>query len=298
MLKSNAAALSTALLLTTISFAPTAAHAQDAFTQFQSASNESTRSIGYDVIDNFYDQVTTRKGARYQFRYSVLNQAGLPALSDFAAFMAGIDPTTLNKDEQLAYWLNFRNLLVIRAIAADLPGRSFKRGRGDVNEPGELWTRKRLSVNGVSLSIDDIEKKIILANWQDPNLLYGLYQGAEGGVAFYPPKNFNGASVHEDLAERGRRFVNARRVVRVKRGKASLPAVYDWYKDALFSGDDAAVIAHIRSLADDNLSADLATVDEISFKKMDYSLDEVVVRDQRQQFPQSSTGAGGGRFGS
>ena len=270
--------------------------AQSSFDQFQTSTDESTQTVSYEVMDEVYDAVSAKKGDRYQFRYSVLNQRGRETLNTFANFLAGVDPTTLNKDEQLAYWLNFRNLLVIRAIAADLPGRSFKRKRGDFEAPGELWTRKRLSVNGVSLSIDDIEKKIILANWSDPNIVYGLYQGSKGGVAFYPPKNFTGATVKDELAERGRHFVNSKRVVRVRRDTATFSAIYDWYKSDLFENDDAAVKGHIESLADSDLKAELSNISEIKYNKMDYGLDEIVVHQQRQQFPQSS--GGGGPIGS
>ncbi len=296
MTKTGFAGLSGALLLGVFSLGFNAAAAQDSFDQFRTVTSESSSTVNYDAIDNLYNQATVKSGDRYDFRYSVLNQAALGTLNSFAESLANIDPTSMNEEEQLAYWLNFRNLLVIRGIASDLPGRAFKRGRGDFDQPGELWTRKRLSVNGVSLSIDDIEKKIILANWSNPNVIYGLYQGSEGGVAFYPPKNFNGAEVREDLAERGRHFVNSRRVIRARRGKVTVPAIYDWYKANLFGGDDVAVLDHIRNLAGDDLSTDLANVEKIEFKKMDYDLDEVVIRQQRQQVPRSS--AGGGRYGS
>lgn len=301
MSKIGFAGLSGAFLLGVVSFGFNAAAAQDSFDQFQTAASERGAAIDYGAIDKLYDQVTVKNGDRYDFRYSVMNRAALGPLNTFAKALASLDPTTMSKDEQLAYWLNFRNLLVIRAIATDLPGRKFKRGRGTFDEPGELWTRKRLSVSGVSVSIDDIERKIILANWSDPNIIYGLYQGSEGGVAYYPAKNFNGAEVHDDLAERGRHFVNSRRVIRVRRDKATAPAIYDWYKANLFGGDDAAVLDHLRNLADDDLSADLANAEKVEFKKMDYDLDEVVVRQQRQQLPELSTrgvGGGGGSYGS
>jgi len=283
--------VSGSVFLGSLALSVTNAAAQHAFDQFQTVTKESNRTVNYEVIDEVYDTVTVKKGARYDFRYSGLNQNGRSTLSSFANFFSTIDPTTLNKDEQLAYWLNFRNLLVIRGIAADLPGRSFKRKRGNVEEPGELWTRKRLSVNGVAVSIDDIEKKIILANWSDPNIIYGLYQGSEGGVAFYPPKNFTGANVHEELAERGRHFVNSKRVIRIRRDKATLPAIYGWYKAKLFGGDEAVIMEHIKALAENPLRAELEGVSEIKFGKMDYTLDEVVVRQQRQQFPQTSGGS-------
>ena len=290
MFNKSLAGFSSAFVLGVLTFGSDIAVAQDSFDQFRTAASESNRTIDYGVLDEFYAQATVKNGDRFDFRYSVLNQSGLGTLNSIAEFFANIDPTTMNKDEQLTYWLNFRNLLVIRAIATDLPGRSFKRGRGDFEQPGELWTRKRLSVNGVPVSIDDIEKKIVLANWPEPNIIYGLYQGAEGGVAFHPPKNFNSAEIHEDLAERGRQFVNSNRVIRVRRGKATAPAVYNWYKEDIFGGDDTAVLEHIRSLANGDLSTDLTSVEKIDFKKMDYDLDEVVVRQQRQQFQQSSPG--------
>ena len=293
MLSIRTIGVSCTIILSSLVVGATTSAAQESFDQFSNAVSEDSRAINYSAIDDVYSAVTVKKGARYDIRYSALNQNGLAALNSFANFFANVDPTILDKDEQLAYWLNFRNLLIIRAIADDLPGRSFKRLRGDVAEPGDLWTRKLLAVNGVSVSIDDIEKKIILANWSNPNVLYGLYQGADGGVAFYPPKNFTGANVQQELAERGRHYINSRRTIRVRRNKATIPAVFSWYKSYLFGGDDANVLTHIKGLAESDLRTDLEEAEEVKYAKMSYSLDEVVVQQQRQQFQQRpSSGRG------
>lgn len=274
------------------------AAAETPFDKFATYDAESARSVNYSSVDEFYAAVTVKDSARRNFRYSVLrDSAGAGPLEAYVDFLAGLSPTTFSKDEQLAYWLNLRNILIIRGIATSGSDRSLKRARGEFENPGEMWTRKRISVEGVPVSIDDIERHIILANFNSPDIVYGLYQGVKGGPAFSPAANFSGAEVHEQLAERGKNFVNARRVLRVRNSEVRAPAVFTWYKDALFNGEDQAVIDNLKGHANGSLGQKLSEVTSLGTSRMNYNLDIEVVRQQRVPAPSSGpvySGGGGG----
>ena len=275
----------------------TVASAQDKFERFTVSDPENTQAVDYTPLDKFYAQVSQTKRGRIQFRYDALEQSGTGALDAFIATLGRIPPSRLSEKEQLAYWLNLRNILVIRAIAGDNP-KSLKRGRGSLSNPGELWTRKRITVEDVNLSIDEIERNIILANWGDnPDIIYGLYQGVEGGPSFTPAVNYTGATAPETLKERGAAFINGRNVVRVKKGKANIPGIFEWYQQGVFGGDEASLLAHIAAHADGDLASDLASASGVSFKKVDYGIDRVEIRQQRQFNSGGFSGGGGGSYG-
>ncbi len=263
------------------------AFAQSAFDKFQAFNADSERAIDYEAFDTLMDRFSFKRGSRTNVFYAGLRPQGVIFLNQFTNALANIQPASFSRDEQLAYWLNLRNILIVRAIAADDPGRTIKRERGDAANPGEMWTRKRVTVQEVPVSIADIEQEILLRHFaDDANVLYGLYQGSKGGPALRRTA-FRGASIRDDLKEEGAKYVNARRSVRVKSGTASVSAVYLWYKEALFGGDDGAVVAHLQSLAEGRLQNSLSDATSISAAKFDYALDEHVVRQQRQ------VGAGG-----
>lgn len=290
-MKSGAAGAVAAVLAV---FASSGVFASEAFEAFAVSDEANAQAVSYAEFDEFLDAFAVRDGGRLNLYYSAMRPQGVNYLNAYTAALARLTPSKLSRKEQLAYWLNLRNALVIRAIAAQPPGRSLKDERWDGDEPGEMWTRKRLAVEGVSLSINDIEEYILLKNFDNPNLVYGLYQGVEGGPAMHV-KGFTGAAIDEQLESIGRDYVNNRKNVRVRSGNVRVSLIYHWYKDALFDGSDADVISHIASLARPRLGENLADVSSISEQRFSYSLDEHEVRQQRP--PQSFSSGGGGGVG-
>jgi len=288
-------ALAGAMAATMLLVNPMPAFAEDKFDVFTAHDDENTQHIGYDNYDVFLDTFGVKRGKRLNLYYSAMRPKGLKFLDSYRDAMARVSPATLSRHEQLAYWLNLRNILIIRAIAYDPPGRSLKGERGDASDPGEMWTRRRVSVEDVSLSINDIEQNIILRNFNDPNLIYGLYQGVQGGPTMWD-KGFRGATIQEDLKALGEKYVNESGVIRVRSSKVRAPLVYHWYKEALFDGDDSKVIEHLTSLAKPQLRGGLEKAFSLGKQKFSYSLDEHQVRQQRQisNRPPSSIGSRGG----
>lgn len=272
-----------------------AATAQDSFDVFAAHDSNNERSFSYAEVDAFIDRVSKISSGRTKFYYDAMLPEGVSYLDRVTDLLGKVDPTTLSKPEQISYWLNLHNLLVIRAIAAESPGRSLKRARGDAQSPGEMWTRKRMSVNGVALSIEDIESKILLRHFDDPHIVYGLYQGVRGGPT-YPAKSFTGPTIEADLKEAGKTFVN--QSVRVKSGVAVAPPVLLWRQSRWFA-DDAALRAHLAALAEPPLKAEIESAKQIAPGKLDYALDEIIVRQQVQtQTIDQSRSFGGGPSGS
>ena len=61
-----------------------------------------------------------------------------------------------------------------------------------------------------------------------------------------------------------------------------MPLVFHWYKDALFGGDDDAVLSHIASLAEPKLQRTLAKATQLGAQnkstKFSFSIDEQQLR--------------------
>lgn len=260
--------------------------AMDEFDVFAVYDDANTQSINYAEFDKFLDVYSVKDGARLNFNYSAMRSQGGRYLNAYVTALASFTPSQWSRKEQLAYWLNLRNILIIRAIAAESPGRSLKNERWEGSSPGEMWTRERLTVEGVSVSINDIEHHILLNHFDNPNIIYGLYQGAQGGPALNG-KMFTGEKVEQELQSIGETYVNDRKNVRVRSDRVRVSLIYHWYKDAAFNGEDAQVIEHIVSLAKPSLKTELAEITSISEQRFSYSLDEHEVRQQRiqQNFP-------------
>ena len=86
-----------------------------------------------------------------------------------------------SRDEQLAYWINLYNALTVKVILDHYPVKSIL----DIDiSPGWFsigpWGKKLVAVEGVEISLDDIEHRILRPIWRDPRIHYALNCAAVG----------------------------------------------------------------------------------------------------------------------
>ncbi len=79
-----------------------------------------------------------------------------------------------NKDEQLAFWLNLHNAVLFEQMAQRYPFSKLKKLRNGKKNIPSLWDQKLVTVEGVSLSLNDIQNNILIRHWKSPMILYGL----------------------------------------------------------------------------------------------------------------------------
>jgi len=275
------------------------------FAQFAVAAETSAYAVEYAPIKNFTDAFGSEQRGRLKISYAAVEQQGKAFMASYKRYLAAVPVSTLSENDQLAYWLNTHNMLVIDAMANSKSRRRMSSQRGTPSEPGSMWTEKRITVEGVELSLHDIEQNIILANFADnPNVMFGLYQGTAGSPTF-PAQGFTAANVQAELEAAGREYVNSRgNGVKASRSKARIPAVYDWYTPALFGGDEVAARAHLANLLDGSKASKFSAATHFEARKFSYSSDEHIIRQQTSQnagnggFSSGPGGGGGGGAGS
>ncbi|MEM7016365.1 MAG: DUF547 domain-containing protein [Pseudomonadota bacterium] len=212
------------------------------------------------LIDTFWED---GKGLTFEA------MKGQPAevLQKYLGYLQKIPVTKLNRDEQLAYWLNLHNagvihLLVSRDIPTEKKGDEeiaiLSKQRGTPEAPGSWWQEKIVTVEGRQLSLADIEQDILLRHWADPMTVYGIYDATKGGPGI-AMKAFAGKTVHEQLIEAARTFINNEdRAVKLEGNNATLSSLYLWHKSVF--GDNSAVVEHLKNYADKSLAAKLSNV--------------------------------------
>ncbi len=268
--------------------------------------------VDYTIMNRLMERLSVNEKGRPAIAYKLLREKGLPVVSEYESMLTAVDTASLDADARLAHWLNLQNILVVKAIASDTKKTNLKSFRGSGEKPGKLWTKKRVDIDGQSYSIADVENKI-LSEFDDPNVLYGLYQGVKGAPCISDTA-YQAESVHERLAELGMRYVNSRGIVSPNKGVVTLTPIYDWYKESLFKNDDKAIMKHVKSHANTALRGRLNTGRDIKYTKLNYTADNYVVpkgtklaTPQRRQAPQRQSQRpqrpqqpprGGGSYGS
>ncbi len=264
------------------------------FEQFTPQDTTSEAAISYDQIDSYLKALGVVEDGRYLPAYDVIRSNGMELLDTFISNLSRIEVTNLNENEQLAYWLNIRNLMVIKAFADQKSLSNYKSKRGTPENPGRVWLEKRATISGVELSIHDIEKNIILSSWNDPNIIYGLYQGLSDGPAMHA-KSFSGKTVQTELEEAGRQFAKQKNSLKIKKNTARISQYYYWYKDDVFEGSDSALRAHLSNMLTDKRVASFNSTDQFKVKKLSSNIDNYRPR-QNINVPRSGHsgyGAGG-----
>ena len=251
-------------------------------------------AVDHRPWDQFLKAFHAEERGGVVLNFTDIQARGISFLSQYIRYLEGIPVSRLNRDEQLAYWLNLHNAGVVRTVARAYPVRSLDSLRGEPGAPGELWAKTVFEVEGQRLSLEDIEQRILLAQWADPMVLYGLCYAAKGSPSL-PAAAFTGATVHDQLATAAADFVNDRKGVRVRRGKLEVSSLYVW-NEALF-GDDAGLIAHLSEHAKPRLADRLADVEGVEKHRFDWKTADYRPRNNNFNAGRGIGGGGGGGFG-
>ena len=274
---------------------PLVANAEDTalFTTYDASS---TAAVDNSPYINMIEGLTATQRGRPLVAYEFARTQARPFFAQYLRYLEGVQVDQLNRDEQLAYWLNTRNFLLIKGAVDENRIRRYKQLRGTPTDPGAFWTEKRIRVNGTELSLQDIEQDILFAGWDDPNIIFGLYQGSKGGPVL-PREPFAGATVHQALATAGRRFNADSRNFRVRGDTVRISEYFDWYLPLAYNNDEAKLRTHLASFAD--ADAQVLVQDTAKLTRRSFSTDFEQHRIRQTNVDlggRSSAGAGG--FGS
>lgn len=263
-------------------FALTPAVADERLERFAARAENSAAVPDYTPFDKYLDVFGFASGKRLKFNFTASREEGTDFLRLYTKFLTSASPTALAGDDQLAYWLNLRNVLVLAHLSGKGGRADMKTDRGAAATPGPAWTAKAVTVDGIALSIDDIERGIILANWKDPRVLYGLYQGSAGGPSA-GRKAFRGPTVWADLEAAATTFLQTPAGFQLTKRGAEVSAVFDWHSAALFGGDEAALRAHLEKRIPEGARQKFAAAPAIVYKTFNYKLDNFTPRTAEPQ---------------
>lgn len=181
--------------------------------------------------------------------------------------------STLRREEQRAFWINLYNAQTVKLVMERYPVESIL----DLAiTPGFFtkgpWGAKLLQVENESISLDDIEHRILRPIWKDPRLHYAL-NCASLGCPNLQAQPFTASNTESLLDAAARAFINHPRGVSVVDGRLRVSSLYEWFATD-FGGADRAVIEHLRGYANPELAAQLRAIEKISGDDYDWALND------------------------
>lgn len=242
---------------------------------FWDASDEtSTTVIDHGVWQTLLDRyLKPHSTGINRFNYGDLKDSSgdMAALDAYLDRLQEIDPRSLIRSEQKAYWINFYNALTIKVVTDAYPVDTIK----DIHE-GWLpktgpWGDVHATVAGQEITLDNIEHGILRPIWRDPRIHYGV-NCASLGCPNLSTTAFTAANTDELLDAAAREYVNHPRGVDfVDEDFVVVSSIYKWFVSD-FGGTEETVRAHLIQYAEDDLAARLRRFEGAMDYEYDWSL--------------------------
>ena len=167
----------------------------------------------------------------------------------------------LSKNEQLAYWFNLHNVIVLAKISEEYPV-TYLNNFFDTNGRDSFLNQKQFSFNNTLISLADIQQHV-LTNWNNPVVIYGFYLGAVG-TPNVRTAAYKGATVYEHLHANAVDFVNSMRGTQIWKSSELRVSTYYERMNSKFPNFERDVRAHINKYAKDNFKRRIASTTSIS----------------------------------
>jgi len=192
-----------------------------------------------------FDRLLSTHVVNGQVDYDAFARA--PEFAAYLGTLAAFGPMTLDRDEQLAFWINAYNAYTIQLINLHGERRSIRninKSFGFVKAYGP-WNEKLAVVGGRAYGLDEIEQDIIRPTFHEPRIHFALVCAAVG----CPPlrgEAYVGARLDSQLEQQGREFLTMQpdknRVELATRTVYLSPIFLSFrdYRDD-FGGSDAAI---------------------------------------------------------
>lgn len=206
------------------------------------------------------------------FDYGAVSADDRAQLESYIAYLAGADISKLSSDAQLALWINLYNARTVLVVLEHYPVSSMHRiksGLFDVNGP---WDDTTVNVGGVTLSLDDIEHKIIRVLFDEPRIHFAV-NCASLGCPDLRMRAYEPADLDAALTDATRTYVNDPRGVSFSGRQLILSKVFQLYKED-FGVEDENVVAYVANFADEPLKTRLSSRKRIDGYALDWRLND------------------------
>ena len=240
------------------------------FINFMVYNNESSKVISHSIFSEFLKKNTKIvNGDSNLIKYKYVTREDKKNLLKYLIYLQNIQISNYNRREQLSFWLNLYNASIIRLVLENYPISSPKE-IGRVFFFGGPWKKKRIKVEDVKLSLDDIEHKIVRPIWKNKLVHYG-FNCAAMGCPGIDNNAFTAKTVFKKLNINAKKFINSKRGVKINDGLIYVSKIYLWYSED-FGNNDRDILQHLLHYSDKKLKISLIKKQKISGYFYDWNL--------------------------
>lgn len=191
------------------------------------------------------------------------NAADMQSLQQVVDAIAKENAGSLEKKEQLAFYINAYNAWILHEALGKYPTKSVK------DTLFTFFTGNRIKVAGEQMSFNHLEKDVIRSKFGEPRVHFALNCASRS----CPPlkrETFRADKLESQFETLAKAFVNSEKgvIVSADQKSAQLSKIFDWYKDDFKAA--GGPIAFINKRRTNALPNDV----KISYQDYDWSLNE------------------------
>lgn len=263
------------LLLGVVSVTPAAPRAK-LWQRWLAHDPASTRSIDHSRWNEWLRRfVFTGPDGVNRVAYAAVDTGARELLNGYIDSLASHAVSRYNRNEQRAFWINLYNALTIEVVLRHYPVDSIRAISSGLFSPGP-WGLELTTIEDQTLTLDDIEHRILRPIWRDPRIHYAV-NCASMGCPNLQREAYTAKNSERLLHKGAREFVNHPRGARVSEARLHVSSIYRWFAED-FGGTEAGIISHLRRYADAALADELATIGGIDDDSYDWRINDTATR--------------------
>jgi hypothetical protein len=201
-------------------------------------------------------------------RDGVVDYAGFKSneaqLDQYLKQLGRVDPESLSRSEQFAFYANAYNAWTIKLILSGYPGVKSIKDLGSLFQGP--WKKKLVKINGRVLTLDDVEHGILRPRFGDPRVHFAINCAAKS----CPPlrsEPFRGDILDQQLNEATISFLNNPGSHRLEGNRLYVSRIFKWFAEDFKEG----VFSFYLQYATGDLKKELETKqDKISVTYLEY----------------------------
>ena len=201
--------------------------------------------------------------------YGAFDDTSKAILSQYINSLSQTKPTQLNRNQQLAYWVNLYNAQTIQVVL-NHPKQDSILSMGPLLAFGP-WDEPYLEIEGKPVTLNDIEHRILRPIWRDHRLHFVL-NCASIGCPNLSRSAYMPANMAAQLAQAEQTFLQHPRAVSFTDSNTlQLTSLFDWYQTD-FADNEKQLLDYVARQRPD-LAERIATLAKLKKPKIKYVYD-------------------------
>ena len=198
-------------------------------------------------------------------------------LDEYLNYLSSTDPASLDRTDELVFWINAYNAFTLKVIVDNYPVKSIRDIKTSGKKVETIWDEQFISISGKNYSLNDIEHKILRTEFNEPRIHFAVVCASLSCPELLN-EAFEGETIDKQLNQQAIRFLSNknRNEFNLKNRTAYLSMIFNWFKDD-FGTNDGEVLLFLSKFLDNKIKDDIinnSVMWQISYKNYDWNLNE------------------------